>query len=314
MNKDTLLSIGFILSLLGLALLSYALLGAPSARLPDPIAVQWGLNGRAAYAISLAAFRIFALGLVGLYSGWQLRNFLKQAFSQDPSQAAGKLKIPATCIALSSFFFVVIWSNFDAPRWEAAALSWPALIGALTLSLGLARYAARHPSVQPAMPRASLGLVQGEKAVWIRQVYAPKLLWLSVPLIALSLLGPSEPGPAKYIVAVLIGIVLVSLAWVRVQVSNTGLRVYYGFWPMPFTQLSLNEISSAGVETLDQPMRFGGWGYRGSLRLFKEATIFLRSGPALWVKLTGGRILRITVDDPETAAGLLNDLCAQRDA
>lgn len=314
MNKDTLLSIGFVLSLLGLALLSYVLLGAPCARLPDPIAIQWGLNGRPTNAIPLVAFRVLALGLVGLYSGWQLRNFMKQALAADEDQTPGKLKLPATCIALCSFFFVIIWSNIDAPRWESAGLWWPGLIGALTLALGLAKFAGRYQSPDPATPKVSLGLAPGEKVAWIQQVYAPKLLWLSVPLIALSLLGPSSPGPAKYMVAVLIGIVLISLAWVRVQVSNSGLRVYYGFWPMPFTQLSLNEISSASVENLDQPMRFGGWGYRGSLRLFKEATIFLRSGPALCVKLTRGRVLRITVDDPETAAGLLNDLCAQRDA
>jgi hypothetical protein len=44
-----------------------------------------------------------------------------------------------------------------------------------------------------------------------------------------------------------------------------------------------------------------GWGYRGSLRLFRRAAWVVRSGPALELDLSRGRRLTVTVDDPEGA-------------
>jgi hypothetical protein len=58
-------------------------------------------------------------------------------------------------------------------------------------------------------------------------------------------------------------------------------------------------------------MQWGGWGYRGSRRLFRKAAVVLRAGPALRLDLADDTQLVVTVDDAESGAGLLNDLLAR---
>lgn len=55
-----------------------------------------------------------------------------------------------------------------------------------------------------------------------------------------------------------------------------------------------------------------GWGYRGSLRLFRRAAWVVRSGPAIELDLRGGRRFTLTVDDAATAADLVQAQLAAR--
>jgi hypothetical protein len=57
-------------------------------------------------------------------------------------------------------------------------------------------------------------------------------------------------------------------------------------------------------------MEHGGWGYRGSLKLFGRAAVVLRGGEGLQLDLADDKVLTITVDNAEEGAGLLNDLVA----
>jgi hypothetical protein len=83
-----------------------------------------------------------------------------------------------------------------------------------------------------------------------------------------------------------------------------------GLWR---TGVALRDVVQA--EAIDiRPLEWGGWGYRGSLRLMGRAAVVLRAGPGVRLELRGGRVLAVTVDDAETAAGLLNDLVARRSA
>jgi hypothetical protein len=59
-------------------------------------------------------------------------------------------------------------------------------------------------------------------------------------------------------------------------------------------------------------MQWGGWGYRGSLKLMKQAAVVLRAGPGLRLDMTGGRVFVVTIDDPGTAAALLNTEAGRR--
>lgn len=313
MNKATQRFLGFVFSFLLLALLGYLLLGSPSARLPDPIAIQWGLSGKATNCVPLRIFRILALGTSLLLFGLQLRDLVFQALKGAPSETDGNLKIPATCISLNAVMLAVVWSNLDAPNWQLAQLSWPALIAALSLGISVSSYAKRDPQ-QGISPKPKLGLGSDEKATWLKQVHAPKPMWIGATSIMVLLLVFGDSGLGAYLRFVLGVTALVSMAWIRVQVSGKGLQVFYGFWPVAFTQIPLCEIKGASVENLDGPAYARSWGYRGSLRLFKKATIFIRRGATLRLDLTRGRVLRITVDDAGTAAGLLNDLCERQRA
>lgn len=70
--------------------------------------------------------------------------------------------------------------------------------------------------------------------------------------------------------------------------------------PRPGVTIPRTEIARA--EAVDvRPMSYGGWGYRGSLRLFRWAAMTLRAGPGLRLDLTDGRVFVVTVDGPAGA-------------
>jgi hypothetical protein len=62
------------------------------------------------------------------------------------------------------------------------------------------------------------------------------------------------------------------------------------------------------------PMQWGGWGYRGSLRLFGKAAIILRGGEGLRLDLVDGKKLLVALDGAEQAAGVVNDLLRDRES
>jgi hypothetical protein len=96
----------------------------------------------------------------------------------------------------------------------------------------------------------------------------------------------------------------VTLSRIRVTVDASGLSIAYGPWGWPRQHIARPTIISARVDNI-RPLRWGGWGYRGSLILFRRAAVVLRAGPGLVLELQGGRRLAITVDDPEGALRLL---------
>jgi hypothetical protein len=101
---------------------------------------------------------------------------------------------------------------------------------------------------------------------------------------------------------------------VDVSVSEHGVRVRAGAVHWPRVQLDLAEIEAAHAVDW-KPLQWNlvsGWGYRGSLRLFRKAAWVLRSGPALELDLTGERRFVVTVDDAEEAAAVLNGLLVRR--
>lgn len=92
-----------------------------------------------------------------------------------------------------------------------------------------------------------------------------------------------------------------SFAHVEVVVSQSvegpGLEVRYAFGLLTqrFPADAILSVS-AGPKSM---IEMGGWGYRGSLRLFRYAALVTRSGPALELILTNRRRFVVTVDQPE---------------
>jgi hypothetical protein len=104
-------------------------------------------------------------------------------------------------------------------------------------------------------------------------------------------------------VLVLSSLLVLTFAHDQVRIDDRYLHVR-GWLPLPSLRLPLEQVES--VEVLDlQPMRWGGWGYRGSLRAFGKAAWVVGSGPGLVLHLTRGRTFAVTVDDAEAAAGVI---------
>jgi hypothetical protein len=108
------------------------------------------------------------------------------------------------------------------------------------------------------------------------------------------------------LVVALSGLFTLALVEVRAQVTPTALRIRYS-GPLGFPTQTLPLDRVATVEAIDvDPKRYGGWGYRGSLKLYRRAALNLRRGPGLRVELADGRTFVLTIDDAAGAVAALH--------
>jgi hypothetical protein len=104
--------------------------------------------------------------------------------------------------------------------------------------------------------------------------------------------------------AAVVCLVLIAFVSIDVTVDERGLTVASGALPFVRVRFPLERITSA--EAIDvNPWRWGGWGYRGSVRIFRRAAWVLRRGPGIKVNLARGRVFVVTVDDAEAGAAAL---------
>ena len=196
--------------------------------------------------------------------------------------------------------------------WQQAPFSWTAMVGVIGLSLALGAFAARLAADLPrrdlvaddlSSPVMDLG--PGERAVWTRRMQSRALLVGGIAAIVASV-GVAV-GTVWWVAfaGLCSGVAMLGLSTLRVRVDRQGLRVSYGLLPWPRTHISLRRIATARAMDV-KPAEWGGWGYRGSLSLTKRAAVVHRAGPGLRVDLHDGKIFVVTVDDPQTAAALIN--------
>ncbi len=88
---------------------------------------------------------------------------------------------------------------------------------------------------------------------------------------------------------------------VTVTIDPDTLRVDFAgpYWhPVVLRRSDIGR--SAAIDA--NPWRYGGWGYRGSLKIFHRLAVILRRGPAIRLELATGGWFAVTVDD--AAAGV----------
>ena len=162
-------------------------------------------------------------------------------------------------------------------------------------------------AVDDRVPRLSLGLRAGERAVWSGRARA-RWAWPAGLLLAAGgvLVGVVAVRWTPALVLLVAGVGLLGLTSVRVRVAARGVTVGYGALGLRLTRIPLRRIASA--EAVERtPFSFG---YRDSLTLFGAAAVLVRPGPALRLTLRDGKTFLVTVDDAATGAALLNDLIA----
>jgi hypothetical protein len=154
------------------------------------------------------------------------------------------------------------------------------------------------------------GPAAGERAAWAGRAHLA--WWLPLVLIAIgAILVVSARSAVGAVPAALLVLVYLAFGWIRVSVDARGLRIRYGLLPWPVTSVPLGDIRRA--ERIDlRPLEWGGWGYRGSRKVFARAAVVLRGGDAIKLQLTDGSKFAVTVDDAATGAALLADLLAQQ--
>jgi hypothetical protein len=125
-----------------------------------------------------------------------------------------------------------------------------------------------------------------------------------VSTIFLETSSGSMPAVAIVIeLVVLVALVFVIMIFLRVvvRVVQTGdgraLEVVYGPGGFVRQVFEPGEVEAAYARHLSFA-QMGGWGYRGSLRLLRQAALVTRRGDALEVQLTHKRRFIVTVDEP----------------
>jgi hypothetical protein len=106
---------------------------------------------------------------------------------------------------------------------------------------------------------------------------------------------------AIVVLVLLVGLLVLALRIeVRVvqQARGRALEVAYGPGSLVRQRFGPERILSTAAIDVSLTQN-GGWGYRGSLRLFRRASLVTRRGAALELNLAGQRRFVVTVDDPE---------------
>ena len=168
-----------------------------------------------------------------------------------------------------------------------------------------------QPARQPVpadAPRLPVG--QAEQVAWVGTVEQASWPVILIGGALLTAVVGTASGQwwLALVIAVPLGALLVVMTRWTVTVSRDGL-VARGALPRPRLMVPLDEVESAEVGTVRAVRDFGGWGLR--LASGGRTGLILRSGEAIVVHRTGGRVVLITIDDAATAAALLNALAAR---
>jgi hypothetical protein len=288
---------------------------ALSSRLPDPIAIHWGLsakpNGHAPWWAETALLSLlWCVAWVSLLRGGTHRaNWA----------VANLYGIGGLVLAVQTAILVV---NLDRASWRDAPLgagwivaSFGAAVAAGAIGWALAGpdrpagadVAGAGPDGSAAM-LPSAGLAPGERAVWADGADNRWML-LAVPVgVAIAVVGSSRWAPVVLGVAVLVALVI---SHVRVVAGPAGVTTTLGLLRWPRWEIPLSEVVAARTTSV-APLAFGGYGMRRRPGL---SAVIVRSGEALELELTSGRRFVVTVDGAEQAAGVINDhLAASRSA
>lgn len=278
--------------------------------LPDTLATRWDGSGTPTSSVGRTALVVVvgsavlatALGLVAL-ALWPrpLRS------NQGPVLAGGAAVVGAVCaLPLVSILLanqdVDDWRDVAGPPvWEFALV----ILGSLAVGAVAAWAASSLPSVdeRPA-PTPPLDAPAAAQVAWTRHLSVTWALAASAATVLVGVVTAAVGQIGVGLIVVVTGAATSVLSRIQVFADHRGLTVTYGWWTWPRTAIPLDRIASAAAIDV-APAEWGGWGYRGSVRLFRQAAVVLRRGEGLRVDLVDGRRFVVTIDDACTAAAVL---------
>ena len=280
-------------------------------RLPDPLALHWGVDGvdrvgsfgdhLLPLAVMSAAICLPAVVLAVVVRGAARRGMV--GLSAGMATMMAGLVVGITAVQLDAADATAVGTP-GAPI--ALAVLASVVVGGLATWLAGADAPAPATDAVPAdAPR--LSLPEGGEAVWTAPLPSIPVV-VPIAVIAL-LLGVTVPVGLltgdwwTLVFPVLIGALLLVMSGWRVQVDAGGLTLRSGLgWPRYHVPAA--EVVRADVTEVRPMQDFGGWGVRVS---FTGALGFVtRAGEGLEVERTAGRRVVVTVDRAAQAAALLN--------
>ena len=278
------------------------------SRLPDPIAIHWGIDGTPDGSAPLI------VDLVLLAVTTALIGVLPVLSAATADRRVARLLV-GLAHGMAGLFVALrvrtLQLNVDAPSWDAA--------GPLTLAdVGLMLVAVaplfalgwwlggRHPEVVratrpvtvPELPADGRLVWVGHQSWPVGRVLGPVLVALGGAVTALRV------APETLLLGATLASAGVALWWftsITVAVGPAGLKVRFGPFGWPRVRVPIAAVEHVEVEDVE-PMAYGGWGYRVMPGV---RAVVIRRGPGLRIRRAGGADLVVTVDDAATAAGVL---------
>ncbi|MEP7194205.1 MAG: DUF1648 domain-containing protein [Actinomycetota bacterium] len=283
-----------------------------SARLPEPVASHWGLqgvNGTSSLAGLLGVWLVIGTLLTALLGGIAL-------FGGQPAFTRRMAAAVSTWLAafLGGMLIVTAWIQLDvadaylARDFPLGAIGVVVLLS-LLLGAGVAALMPADPvhadpgPVPADAARTALGA--DERAVWTATVRMRGTDEATAAAIVLVVAAVVLTGQVALLGFLLIPVLLIVLGRWRVTVDRTGLwaRSLLG---APRTGVALDQVVRADVVPLHPLREFGGWGIRSDLK--GRYGLVLRAGDAIAVQRAGGGVFVATVDGAADAVALLNGL------
>jgi len=297
-----------------LAVASVALLLAWLPDLPEQIITHWGPGGPDGFAgPMLLIWMQVALGLtVPLLMTIPVLLMMRSAWGPVCRFLAAMSLGTAGLIAVSSTGAAAMQrESVDVGFGIGAVVS----VGfAVMIVLGLIGWFLQPKLTTPTPSDAggpgSLELAESERAAWFgtAAMGRPGVITLVASVLILiattawTMLLDSGAGWILAIVTLLL-IALIAMTLVfRVRVSAAGLRVR-SIVGWPGWNIAASEITDVKVVQVNPMAEFGGWGLR--IAVDGRMGIVLRTGEALQVTRTTGRVFVVTIDDARTAASVL---------
>ncbi|HSK23197.1 MAG TPA: DUF1648 domain-containing protein [Egicoccus sp.] len=278
-------------------------------RLPDPMATHWGLGGRPDGAMPrIADLLVLALGTVLVGFSPLLATRLRMPRSQARILVAAATG-GSTLFAVLRV--VTLRANLEATSWESAgdfgAATFAAAFAAAVVAAAVGVWAAgdRPDHQPPTTTTTPVEAVRGQTLVWTGQATGRMGTVVPVALLGAAAvagwLAPAAARPMLMIVLPVVALALTTLGQARVTIGRRGMTVSLGWLGWPRLSVPAADIARVTVEDV-APMAYGGWG----LRAVPGATaVVIRSGPAIRIERTSGRVFVVTVDDAARGAGVL---------
>jgi hypothetical protein len=296
------------------ALPGLALLVSAWDRLPETVASHFSLTGQADGTASRWTLLVLVVGLPVLLAAVFAAVAAAPAARRGRTDP-GRLMVClswATGVLVGGLGLLVVLANLDAVDPLAVALPGVGMLAVLAATLGAGLLGWPLTPASPVLRVAAgappvLRLGATERAAWTGRCGSWQLgaigALMVVAGVPVGLLGVPVAGVAL----VVGGLLVLWCCVITVTVDRTGLAVGLGPLGLPRLRVPLAEIAEARVEDV-VPLGYGGWGLRFVPGV---VAVVLRTGPAVVVTRRSGRTLVVTVDDAETAAGLLNGLREQ---
>ncbi len=302
------------------------------SELPDPMAVGWDGNGAARTALSPGGFLAVQAVVAALaVAGFVVAGLGRRVTPIYRGTAAVVAVAVAPSFALVSIFTVEVnrgaddWAEVEDPSWwlwtaTAVVATLVGLVAVGWLVRGLFR--TPTPPLEE-QPTAGLDMAAATDVAWYSQATSGWPMLLAVPMTLIgvawtvgALFGMTDSVGLGGALGVLVGLSLIigglaalAFSTILVSIDRRGLTVNYGMLPWPRSHVDLDAIESAHAIEV-KPMEHGGWGYRGSRKVFGKAAVVIRGGEGIRLGLKDGNEFVVTVDDADRGAGVINDLRA----